>query len=81
MMEISFSLLEGTDGGSGCFVEACSTMNRFRALMERGSSIHSLKHASSQGREQINPHTEGRGFASRTIAIASPSIPIATFSI
>jgi hypothetical protein len=81
MMEMSFPILRGEDKGAGPFIEAFSTMYRFKALMESESSIDSLKHASSQEREQMNPHTEGRGFDSRTMARASSNFPAAILSI
>jgi hypothetical protein len=80
MIDMSSSLLGGA-GGLDPLVEGFSMMKRFRGLIERGSSIPSLRHASSQGREQMNPHTEGSGFDSRTIARASPCLPRAILPI
>jgi hypothetical protein len=80
-MEMGFLIPWEGDDDTSSFIEAHSIMNRFRALMDRGSSIHSLRQASSQGREQMNPHTEGRGFDSRTIASASSGFPAAILSI
>jgi hypothetical protein len=81
MIEIGFPFLAEDKATPGFFAEGYSMRYRFRTLIDRGSSIPSLTQASSQGREQMNPQTEGRGFDSRTMASASSGFPAAILSI